>query len=96
MTPRESTSLADSIRSVGLLSPIVLYMGQVLDGWQRYRACLIAGVEPRFERYDGDNPLGLYVSLNVMRYQRTEEEREAMLEAAAEYRLREVMGDAAA
>jgi hypothetical protein len=47
-----------SIRRIGLIYPIVLYEGMILDGRARYRACLQVGVEPHFRVYDGDDPLG--------------------------------------
>jgi hypothetical protein len=45
----------DSIRRIGLIYPIVLYEGMILDGRARYRACLQAGVEPRFRVFEGDD-----------------------------------------
>ncbi|MDX9763263.1 MAG: hypothetical protein RBT82_14545, partial [Desulfomonilia bacterium] len=48
--------LAESIRTEGLYLPIVLYEGKILDGRNRYLACKIAGVEPRFITYGGDCP----------------------------------------
>ena len=37
----------------GLLEPIVMFEGQILDGKNRYRACLTAKVEPKFEDFTG-------------------------------------------
>lgn len=56
----------DDIRANGLLQPILLYQGQILDGRHRYRACMAAGVEPRFETFEGDelSALRRAVSLN--------------------------------
>ncbi len=54
MTKRELLSLADSIRRIGLLQPITLYEGRILDGKCRYRACLLAGVAPSFVEFQGD------------------------------------------
>ena len=34
-------------------SPITLYEGQILDGWNRYRAAIRADVEPVFVEFDG-------------------------------------------
>jgi hypothetical protein len=44
----ELQKLADDIRANGLLEPIVLYEGKVLDGRNRLQACKRAGVEPKF------------------------------------------------
>lgn len=40
MQPSEYEALCKSIAEIGLLNPIVLYQGMVIDGWHRYRACL--------------------------------------------------------
>ncbi len=39
-------TLADDIRDQGQLLPITIYEGQILDGWNRYQACLLAKVDP--------------------------------------------------
>lgn len=46
--------LAEDIRATGLRMPIVLHPdGRILDGRNRYRACLLVGIEPSFETWDG-------------------------------------------
>jgi hypothetical protein len=72
---RELNALADDIKSKGQLLPITSYEGKILDGRNRYRACQIAGIEPRIEEYTGDDPLGLIASLNDHRRHDTENER---------------------
>lgn len=44
--------IVQSIASYGLLEPIVLCKGVVLDGRNRLRACLAAKIEPDFVEYD--------------------------------------------
>ena len=89
LPPRELNALAASIRAFGLFEPIVLYMGQVLDGWQRYRACKLVGVEPRFTRYGDDDPFGYWLSVNFMRAHYTADELDAIEAALVEARLHE-------
>ena len=54
MSPAQYARLLASIRAHGLLNPIVVWQGQVIDGVHRLLACLEAGVEPRYEFLDGD------------------------------------------
>jgi hypothetical protein len=60
-------ALADDIRKNGLRQAIVTYKGELLDGRNRLAACKIAGVEPRFKEFAGDDPLGYVISLNLTR-----------------------------
>lgn len=60
--------LVEDIRSNGLLEPIVLLDGLVLDGRTRLRACKAAGLEPRFKKYDGElDPIEYVRSKNLHR-----------------------------
>ena len=63
----ELRELADDIATNGLRNPIVLSEGKVLDGRNRYLACEIAGVKPRFIDFQGDDPIGWVVSQNLVR-----------------------------
>lgn len=63
----ELDTLAADIAANGLLEPITLYEGKVLDGRNRYVACLNVAVDPRFTQYTGDDPLGFVVSKNLHR-----------------------------
>jgi len=68
--------LAESIRTHGLLNPIVMHKGLILDGRLRYLACIEAGVIPQFREYEGDDSdeaLWSYlVSVNLIRQSFTE------------------------
>lgn len=59
--------LADDIRANGLQFPIITFEGQILDGRNRLRACELAKVAPRYEIYEGNDPLGKVISLNLTR-----------------------------
>jgi ParB-like chromosome segregation protein Spo0J len=66
---KELDELAADIREHGLRDSIVAFEGKILDGRNRYLACKRAGVEPRFEAYEGADPLAYVVPLNVKRRQ---------------------------
>ncbi|MFB9984348.1 MT-A70 family methyltransferase [Mesorhizobium kowhaii] len=71
----EMREMADDIVTYGQREPIVLLNGMVLDGRNRLAACRFADIEPRFVDYDGDDPLGFVLSLNLHRRHLTESQR---------------------
>lgn len=62
--PLPAADYRELVRAVsrdGLISPIVLHRGDVLEGRNRYRACIDAGITPEFREWssdpgDGDDP----------------------------------------
>ena len=75
MREHEFNFLKENILQEGLLEPIVLYQDKILDGRNRYRACLDTGVEPEFISYEGNNPLSYSISLNLHRRHLTSGQR---------------------
>lgn len=71
----ELADMAEDIKKYGLNEPIICYKGQILDGRNRYLACKMAGVEPTFKEYTGDEPLSFVVSKNLMRRHLTPSQR---------------------
>lgn len=64
----ELRELAEDIKANGLLESIKLDAeGRVLDGRNRLAACELAGVEPRFEDYAGEDPAQYALSVNLAR-----------------------------
>jgi ParB-like chromosome segregation protein Spo0J len=45
----ELQALADDIKENGLYEAILVFEGEIIDGRNRWRACKMAGVEPRIE-----------------------------------------------
>jgi len=92
----ELQSLADDIRARGQLDPIVLLDDKVLDGRNRFEACRMAGVEPKFEPIvlNGTSPTEWVLSKNLRRRQLTKSQAAAvavealpLLEAEAKERM---------
>ncbi len=64
----ELDALAEGIKIVGLIDPIILHEGKILDGRRRYLACQKAGVTPKFVGLADDvSPLDYVVSENALR-----------------------------
>lgn len=66
-TDAELQEMAEDIRQRGLLCPIITLAGKVLDGRNRLKACEMAEVTPRFQKYTGADPLADVVSWNLKR-----------------------------
>ncbi len=71
----ELDELAADIRRNGLLEPIAVYDGLILDGRNRYLACQAAGVEPRYVEFSGTDALAHVVSKNLHRRHLTSSQR---------------------
>jgi ParB-like chromosome segregation protein Spo0J len=67
MTEAELVELAADILAHGLKVPIVLYCGRILDGRNRYIACLKIGYEPTYVEYTDNDPVHFSLSLNLQR-----------------------------
>lgn len=74
MNTSRTEELSEDIKKHGLLQPIVLCEGMILDGRNRYRVCLESGIEPRFVEYQG-NPWDMAWSMNGQRRDLVQEQR---------------------
>ena len=61
LSPEQFEALVASIMALGLLDPITVWQGQIIDGLHRLRACREAGVEPRYEYLDDEADPVTYV-----------------------------------
>jgi ParB-like chromosome segregation protein Spo0J len=79
MSEVEFSTLVADIQENGLREPIIVHEGQVLDGRNRYRACLAIGIEPITRPFDqrGD-PLAFVISKNLHRRHLNEAQRAAV------------------
>ena len=81
---KEFEDLASSIKESGLLEAIWLNKdGEILDGRNRYNACLSVGVRPEFQTYEGDNPLQFVLDKNLKRRHLNESQRAAVADKMA-------------
>lgn len=68
-------ALAHDILMNGLNEDIVLHEEKVLDGRNRYRACIKTGVSPKFLIYSGTSPVQFVLSKNLCRRNLTASQR---------------------
>jgi ParB-like nuclease domain len=80
MQADELKQLAQDIQDRGLIEPILLHEGKILDGRNRAAACALAGVEPHYEDapIDGGSPTLFVVSKNLHRRHLTTSQRAAV------------------
>jgi ParB/Sulfiredoxin domain len=94
----ELQDLTDDIRTHGLMDPIVLFEGMILDGRNRAAACERAGVAPRYVHFGGnrEDALILVVSHNLKRRHLTKQAIADALVAAEDFNLHYALDQPAA
>ena len=63
----EYEALRSDIQVNGQQEEIVIYEGKILDGRNRYNACLDLNLQPRLRSHDNSNPLAFVISKNIHR-----------------------------
>ena len=67
LTGAEFEALREDIRANGLREPILLHEGMILDGGNRYEACLQADVTPVLKPFEGGDIVAYVLSANLYR-----------------------------
>jgi 16S rRNA G966 N2-methylase RsmD len=75
MSDDEFARLREDIALRGLLEPIWMCDGEILDGRHRFMACEKEGITPTFHEYTGDDPLGFVIAMNLKRRHLNESQR---------------------
>ena len=74
----ELSDMSVDIKKHGLLNPIIILDGKILDGRNRYKACQMAEVEPKTKEYSGNDPLNDVISWNLHRRHLTTDQKAAL------------------
>lgn len=80
-------TLKEDIRINGILEPIYLFEGKIIDGRNRYRIAKELGLNDiPTQEYEGDNPVGFVQSMNLHRRQLTPSQKAAAAAFLAEFK----------
>lgn len=81
----EFEALKADIATHGLRQPIITHDGLILDGGNRYRACVEAGVEPTLEEFAGENLVSFVLSANLHRRHLSAGQQAAIVASAQDW-----------
>lgn len=85
MTDAELATLKADIAANGLNQPLITHGGQILDGGNRYRACVELGIEPATVEYSGTDPVAFVLSANLHRRHLTPGQQAAIVASAQDW-----------
>lgn len=92
MLEPEFEALKADIATNGLNQPIIIHNGMILDGGNRYRACVELGINPPTLNYLGIDPIGLVMSANMHRRHLTPGQQAAIVASAQDWELAQARG----
>lgn len=81
----EFDALVADIKTNGLRQPITLHNGMILDGGNRYAACVAAGMEPEFAEFEGENIVAFVLSANLHRRHLSPGQQAAIVASAQDW-----------
>lgn len=81
----EFEALKEDIKTNGLRQPIVIHEGMILDGGNRYIACIEAGIDPKFVEFHGGDPISFVLSVNFHRRHLSAGQQAAVVSAAQDW-----------
>lgn len=67
MDEPEFTAFCEDVEERGIIMPVTIYEGMILDGWHRYRAGHKTGTPFKTIEYTGKDPAGYITAVNVLR-----------------------------
>lgn len=85
MSGAEFDALKADIVANGMREPIVVHAGLILDGGNRYRACIEAGVEPELKEFTGGNAVSFVLSANLHRRHLTPGQQAVIVASAQDW-----------
>lgn len=91
----EFDALVADIRANGLREPIITHDGMILDGGNRYRACLDAGVTPHTMKFGGGNLVTYVLSANLHRRHLSAGQQAAIVASAQDWGNAQTVGNPA-
>jgi hypothetical protein len=81
----EFEALKTDIVANGQRESITVHGGLVLDGGNRYRACIEAGIEPQLKTFTGADPVAFVLSANLHRRHLTPGQQAAIVASAQDW-----------
>lgn len=85
MAGSEFAALKEDIRINGMRHPIITHNGMILDGGNRYQACMDLGMKPLMTEYTGDNLVTYVLSANFFRRHLSPGQQAAIVASAQDW-----------
>lgn len=92
LSGHEFESLCADIKENGLRQPIVIHDGMILDGGNRYLACIDSGIEPDFIEFGGENIVSFVLSANLHRRHLSPGQQAAIVSSAQDWAKAQTVG----